>query len=78
MTLVCFALLLQEPMVTDSKENLVCWSFKRVPVSLVDSHIFLIDRNPAIFHIQMLCGHLFLVLVVWAGESLLGLRSYVS
>ena len=38
----------------------VCWSFKRVPDFLADAHLSLVDRIPAGFHSQMLCGLLFL------------------
>ena len=52
----------------------VFWPFKRTSVFLADSHLSLVERIPADFHSQMLCGHLFPVLVLWAGEPSTGLR----
>lgn len=45
-------------------------------MSLEDSHLSLADRISADFHSQMLGGHLFLVLVLWAGELSFGLRAH--
>ena len=56
----------------------VFWPFKRTSVFLADSHLSLVERIPADFHSQMLCGHLFPALVFWAREPGLGFRFYTS
>ena len=56
------------PQVSGCKQDFVFWPLKRKPVSLEDSHLFPGDRIPVDFHIQLLCGRLFLALVLWAGE----------
>lgn len=40
---------------------------------LADSSLSLEDRIPDDFHSEMLCGHLFPALVLWAGEPGVGL-----
>lgn len=64
MTLVCYALPLLEPKVSGWEPDFVCLPFKRAPVSVADSHLFLADRIPVDFHRQMSCGHLFLAVVL--------------
>ena len=58
------------------KWDFVCWSFKRAPVSLADSCLLLVGKIPSDSHSQMLCGHLFLAMVLWAGELDMGLRAH--
>ena len=64
--------------ISGCKQNFVHWPFKRLPVSLTDSCLSLVDRNPAAFHSQMLYGHLFPALVLWVGEPSLGVRFHTS
>lgn len=49
--------------------NFTHWPFMRVPVSLADFW------TETAFHSWMLCGHRFLALMLWAGQSGLGLDS---
>ena len=76
--LVCPTFPLQKPWVSGYSQNFVCWTFKSVPVSLVDSHLFLVNRNPTAFHSMMLHWHLVLALVLWAGELSLGFGLHSS
>ena len=77
-TLVCSALPVPEPRVSGCERDFVHWPFKSVPVSLTDLNVFLVNRIPAVFHSQILCGHLFLGLMLWAGDPSLGLRPHTS
>ena len=72
-TLVCSAFPPPELRVSGCERGFVCGSFKRAPVSVADSHLCLADTIPANFHSQVLCGHLFLALMLRAGEPSLEL-----
>ena len=63
-----------KPKMSDYEGNLICWPFMGATASLVNSCLFLRERNTAIFHSQILCACLFLALVLWAGEPGLMLR----
>ena len=67
-TLACSALCLPEPRVSGCEH----WPFKRALVSLPDFCVFLEDRNLTNLHSHMLCGHLFVALVLWAGSMAWG------
>lgn len=66
-TLICSTPPSQEPRVSGCEWNFVCQPLKRAPVSLVDSHLSLMNRTTN-FHSQMLCEHLFLAMVLWTGS----------
>ena len=54
------------------------WSFTSASVPLEDSCLSLADRIPASFRNQMLCGCLFLAVVLWAGDPGVRLRAHAS
>ena len=77
-TLFFSVLPLPESRMSSYEQDFVHWSFKRVPVSRGDSYLFLENKIPAGFHSQILCGHLFSALVLWAWKTGLGLRPPAS
>ena len=60
------------------KQNFLHWPFKRVPMFLVDSCLYLTDRILIDFHRRMLCGCPFPALPLLTGEPSLGLRPHAS
>ena len=74
-TLVDSALPLLEPKMSVCKWNFVLWPFKTVPVPLAISPRW---TETAAFHSWILCGCLFLALILWAGEPGLGIRHKTS
>ena len=77
-TLILSILPLLDPRLNDCKQNFVCCSLKRIPLSLMDSYGSLTDRNPTAFHSPRLCLHLFLAVVFWVWEPSLGFRPHTS
>lgn len=75
-TLVPSALPQPEARVSGCKIYFVCCPFKKVPGTLADSPLFLVDRVPPDFLSLMLCGCLFPAPVLWAGVACMGLRHY--
>ena len=58
------------------KSNFVHWPFRKVPLSLSESHLSLPDSIPHDFHSQILHGCLFPVLIFWAGKDSVRLRPH--
>ena len=65
-----------DPRMSGCEQDFVCWPFKRVPVPLSDSCLSIVDRILRNFHIQILCGCLFLAVVSWAGQLSMELRLF--
>ena len=61
-----------ERRVSAYEHNFMSWIFKRAHGYLVYSHLFLADGIPTDFHSQILCGLLFLSLVLQAGSLVWG------
>lgn len=66
-----------QPRVNDCKQNFVLWPFKGF-LCLQQAPPLLGGQKSPTFHSQMLCGHLFLALELWAPEPDLGLRLHAS
>ena len=57
------------------EQDFVCWPFNNVPGFLAESSLSL-QTESADLPSQMLCGHLFSALLLWAGEPGLELRPH--
>ena len=75
MTLACSTLPLPEAMESVYQLSFLWWSFKKMPVSLTEFHLFLTDRFLLIFRL-ILCKYFFLALVLRAGDPSMGLRPH--
>ena len=58
--------------ISGCKQDVMHWPLEAVPVSLADSYFSLANRILTDFHSQILCGHFFPALVLWARRAWLG------